>query len=70
MQVGDLVKVKNYSSPKNKHSDRLAIIIKRHEEPHHFALHLHEGWCNIVFADTNEQIDTNMSNLEVVSESR
>jgi hypothetical protein len=70
MKVGDLVKVKNYSSPKNKHSDRLAVVVGWHEEPHHFALHLHEGWCDIVFADTSEQTVTNISNLEVVSESQ
>ena len=70
MKVGDLVKVKNYSRPKNKYSDRLAVVVGWHEEPRHFALHLYEGWCNIVFTDTNEQINTNISNLEVISESR
>ena len=66
MKVGDLVQVRNYSSPKNKYSDRLAIILRYHQ------VRTRGRWdfCDIVFADTNEQIDVNISNLELISEGR
>ena len=56
MKIGDLVKLRKHC----RSSGRMAIIIDM-------------GWindCTIVFMDTNEKITANLSNLEVVSESR
>ena len=56
MKVGDLVKLRKHC----RSSGRMAVIIDM-------------GWisdCTIVFMDTNEKITANLSNLEVVSESR
>jgi hypothetical protein len=56
VKVGDLVKIHK----RCRSGGRMAIIIEM-------------GWindCTIVFMDTNEQITANLSNLEMISESR
>ena len=57
-KVGDLVQLKHYCRDR----DRPAIIIDT-DGPW-------TDYCQIVFADTNELVNANKSNLELVSASR
>jgi hypothetical protein len=62
VKVGDLVQIKNYSSPRNIDSDRLAIVTD-------IGGPLSE-YYQIMFTDTIERYIVNISNLRLISESR
>ena len=57
-KVGDLVQLKHYCRDR----DRPAIVVDTDGA--------WTDYCQIVFADTNERVNANKSNLELVSESR